>query len=152
MWIYHKLRRPTRTAAVLFGGMLAALATGCGSDNPFDMVDVSGKVTYEDGTPIDAPRVVVEFHPQSEPLDPKTHPKSAAAEVNSADGTFSNCSTWAFGDGVVAGPHKVTVTTFDEMEGITEDVPPEYRSSETTPIEVEVSSDNNEFEFKVPKP
>jgi hypothetical protein len=133
-------------------GLLLGCTVGCGSDAPFEMAQVQGKVTYEDGSLIDAPRVVVEFHPQAEPLDPKTYPKPASAEVNTADGTFSEASTWTYADGVVAGPQKVTVTSYDEMEAITDHVPAEYRNPDTTPIEVVVDSSNQQFEFKIPKP
>ncbi len=135
----------------LLSGMILTGVSGCGDGAPFDIVPVTGKVTYEDGSLITAPRVVVSFHPQVEPLDEKTYPRPGTAEVNSKDGTFSEATTWKYGDGVIRGPQKVTVESFDDMESPTAEVPQIYRSPDTTPLTAEVGSGETEFTFTIKK-
>jgi len=137
---------------VVLAGMLLAVAVGCGPTAPFDIIPVTGKVTYEDGTTIPADRIEVIFNPQTEPIDQKTYPRQGAAEVNTADGTFSAMTTWKYGDGATVGPNKVTVISYDADENITDAVPEIYRDPETTPLgEVEVGSGSTHFEFKIKK-
>ena len=136
-------------------GLLSSLilmgVSGCGESAPFDIVPVTGKITYEDGSLIPAARVVVSFNPQADPLDEKTYPRQGAAEVHVKDGTFSEVTTWKYGDGVIAGPQKVTVESFDEMENPTPDVPQKYRSPDTTPLTAEVGPGSTEFTFTIEK-
>ena len=140
------------TGWMVLAGLLLGAAAGCGGGNPFDMVRVTGKVTYEDGTLIPAARLEVRFNPLAKPIDKKTYPKLGAAEVNTTDGTFSGTTTWKYNDGVVAGPHKVTVIGYDEQGNRSGAVPEIYRNPHTTPQEVEVSRRSRHFEFKLPKP
>lgn len=135
---------------VLLGALLLGIA-GCGGQ-PFDMVPVDGKVTYEDGSVIPAKRLRVVFLPQAAPINAATHPRPGEAEVNVTDGTFSNVTSLKYGDGLVLGKHKVQVISLNEMEVETDAVPKQYRSADTTPLEIEVSSGNTHFELKVKKP
>ena len=135
----------------LLSGLILTGVSGCGDGAPFDIIPVTGKVTYEDGSLITAPRVVVSFSPQVKPLDEKTYPRPGSAEVHVKDGTFSEATTWKYGDGVIAGPQKVTVESFDDMESPTADVPRIYRSPDTTPLTAEVGPGSTEFTFTIKK-
>ena len=135
--------------AALLGIGLAGVA-GCGGGPPYKMAPVSGKITYDDGTPIKAASIRLQFVSQAEPIDPKTPPKYGEADVK-ADGTFDAVSTWKPGDGAILGEHKVCVLAFDE-KGFSKAVPEIYRNSATTPLTVTVSGGGMEpRELKVRK-
>jgi hypothetical protein len=127
--------------------VLAALA-GCGPSDPFDYVKVSGKVTYEDGSPIPG-GLEVEFVPLAEPVDPKTHPRPGFATMND-DGTFDSVTSYKYGDGLVRGRHKVAVRSFSDDLNSTGAVPEEYTNPQTSPLEVDTA--DAPFHLKVPKP
>lgn len=141
----------------MFGRLAAAavalvvVVAGCDDGNPFGMVKVSGTATYEDGSPIPGEVVTVIFYPQTDPLDPKTHPRPAKAYVDK-EGKFIEASTASWGDGVIAGPQKVMVQSMDANERPTGAVPREYTDADTTPLEMEVTHKNRVLEIKVPKP
>jgi len=136
-----------RPAIVL--GMVAV--SGCGSGEPFELIPVSGKVTYDDGSLIPAQRLVVTFIPQVKAVDAKTHPRPGQTDVNVADGTFSYMTTHKAADGATAGPNKVLVVAYDDRENPTGAVPSIYASPETTPLAVDVSSSSREFQLQVKK-
>lgn len=140
-------QRVARLVVVLLGVGIA----GCGTDNPYDVVPISGTVTYEDGTPIPGEYVTITFLPQVENLDPKTYPRSAQARVN-PDGTFANASTYEYGDGVIPGEHKVIIESVDENESPTGAIPPGYGSQESTPLTITVSPDESTFDIRIPRP
>ena len=82
------LARPLRLrwlAGLALGSLLAA---GCGSREPFELVKVSGRITYEDGTliPAEGNSVRLFFYPQTPPRDPKTYPRPGTADVNLGTG------------------------------------------------------------------
>ncbi len=129
-----------------------ALAHGCGKGEPFDMVPVSGKVTYEDGSLIPAHRIEVLFVPQAEPIDKKTYPRQGLAYVNTKDGSFSAVTSRQPGDGVVIGRAKVVIKSYDERDNPSPHVPAKYQDTSTTPLEVEINKNSREFTFKIPKP
>ena len=64
--------------------------TGCSSGNPWDTVDVSGKITYEDGSLIPVSSMKLYFAPQTPPVDEKTFPRQGSVGVNAADGSFDS--------------------------------------------------------------
>ena len=135
-----------RWAGVLVGAGLACLfcgVVGCGSGEPFDMLPVSGKVTYQDQSLRSAARIEVVFEPQAEPIDRKTHPRPGRAAVTVADGTFSAATSHKYGDGLVVGKHKVRVFSYDKN-----DVPTELV---VTPSEIEVGPESTQFAFSVKK-
>ncbi|MHC4178802.1 MAG: hypothetical protein ACYSWU_14925 [Planctomycetota bacterium] len=136
------LTRAWPSAGVVLAWLLCGLA-GCGSGEPFDMLPVSGKVTYEDGSLISAARVEVTFGPQAKPIDGKTYPRPGRAEVNVADGTFSEVTSHKYGDGLVLGKHKIKVFSYDQNN-----VPTELA---VEPSEIEVGPGSTEFEFTVKK-
>jgi hypothetical protein len=125
-------------SALLFCGVI-----GCGGSEPYKLIPVSGKVTYDDGSLISAARIELVFQPQAEPLDPKTFPRPGRAEVNPADGTFSAATSHKYGDGLVVGKHKVKVIIYDQKETPTE--------LQVTPAEIEVARGQTEFDFQVKK-
>ena len=124
--------------AALLGIGLTGVA-GCGGGPPYKTAPVSGKITYDDGTPIKAASIRLQFVSQAEPIDPKALPKDGTTDVK-PDGTFDAVSTWKPGDGAILGEHKVCVLAFDEKGNFSKAVPEIYRNSKTTPLTVTVSS------------
>lgn len=125
--------------------------SGC-SDTPYDIVPISGKVTYEDGQPIPADSVYVWFYPQVDPRSAKVQPRPGVAELNSEDGTFAYASTCEHADGVIPGRHKVVVKLADESQTGAEAIPKIYTDPATTPLEIEVTEGNQYFELSVKRP
>lgn len=136
-------------------GVLLATCGGCGSDIPFDFVPVQGKITYEDGSLIDADRILVGFNPVDFERDGPKVPPPGQTNVNVADGTFDAVSSYRANDGVFLGKHKVTVVAFkgkrEGMPAPSNAVPVKYRSVSTTPLEIEVTSSGQVIELKVTK-
>jgi len=132
-----------RPSVGVVSGLLLCGVIGCGGSEPFKLLPVSGKVTYEDGSLISASRIEVVFEPQAAPIDPKTYPRPGRAEVKAADGTFAEATSHKYGDGVVVGKHKVKVIIYDQKETPTE--------LQVTPSEIEVGPGRTEFEFRVKK-
>lgn len=140
-----------RAGYLLFGTLLCGLLlTGCGSKEPFAYVPVSGTVTYEDGSLIQADSVEVTFYPQAPPKDPKTHPRPGVCIVNLTDGSFKDATSHKPGDGIVPGAQKVTVQTFDSTHTPTDVLPKEYTDPSTTPLTYDTTS-NQPAVIKVPK-
>ncbi|OHB65893.1 MAG: hypothetical protein A2V70_10585 [Planctomycetes bacterium RBG_13_63_9] len=135
--------RRSSIGIVLVGLALTAMV-GCGGGNPFDQVKVSGKVTYEDGSPIEAEQIRLVFDSQAKSIDKATHPRPGNATVDVQTGEFTCASTLKFGDGLVVGPHKVRVYVTD-ASGVENAV-------DVTPAEIEVGSGSTTFDFKVKKP
>ena len=133
----------------LVASVALLVMTGCGSDEPFDYVKVSGTVKYEDGSLIPAEAMEVTFYPQAEPKDSKTHPRPGTAVVNVADGTFSDVTSHKPNDGVVPGMQKVTVQTFDANHEPTNLLPAEFNNVNTTPLEYDTA--NTPFTITVKK-
>src|SRR5262249_20386808 len=121
----------------LLGGAIGACAVGCSGGSPYELVKVSGTVKYEDGSLIPAETIMLTFEPEAAPLDAKTHPRKSYGEVNVSDGTFATMTTHKYGDGVVAGRHKVLIIPTTRDGKITNLVPDEYRNVGRTPIEVD---------------
>ncbi|HEX6962049.1 MAG TPA: hypothetical protein VF175_09295 [Lacipirellula sp.] len=132
--------------------ILAALACvcGCSRGNPYDLVEVSGAVTYEDGSLIPAETIMLKFQPLAAPRDAKTHPRKAYGRVNVADGTIGPMTTHKYGDGVVAGRHKVLIIPTTSNGEITQLVPDAYRNPATTPVEIDTSEQPLEIRVKKP--
>ena len=128
----------------------APLVLGCSGGDPFRYVKVSGKVTYEDGSFIPAERITLTFVPQAQGIDAKTQPHTGTAEVNVADGSFDAVTSHRFGDGLVAGRHKVLVTALGEHEMPSNAVPADYGDLGRTPLEVDTSE--SPFALQVRKP
>ena len=127
----------------------AFMVTGCnGGKTP--TYAAGGKVTFSDSTPLTNGFVIFRS------LDDDQHP-SARASIQ-ADGSFE-LSTFASGDGAVAGKHQVLVTTpppggrpgFESPAGPGVDM--KFSSYETSGLEFTVSDDpsQNRFEIVVEK-
>jgi hypothetical protein len=126
---------------------------GCGgSDVPYEMVPVEGRVTYDDGSTISAARMEVILQPQNPPANPDVPPRAARGEVNVADGTFSTVSTYEYGDGAIVGQHKVQLISYDQSDAITDAIPEIYRNLDTTPLTVKVESGGSQLDLKVATP
>jgi hypothetical protein len=134
-------------AAAVF---VAAAVAGCSSDSPYDLVQVNGSVKYEDGSLIPADTIMLKFEPQAAPIDAKTHPRKAYGRVNVADGTFDTVTTHKYGDGIVAGKHKVLVIPTTNDGSLTALVAEEYRNPSTTPVEIDTSRQPVEIRVKKP--
>ncbi len=128
----------------------AALLFGCRGGDPFEYVPVSGSVTYEDGSAIPIDGLVLTFTPVGGAIDKKTHPRPGIAKVDRATGAFAQASSRKFGDGLVRGKHKVSLTVFNQGMLPPSLVPAEYCDPEKTPLEVD--ADESPFHLKVRKP
>ena len=128
----------------------ALSVTGCGSQ-PFDQVSVYGTLKYDDGSLIPAEQITVYFVPQAEAVDAKTHPRPGWATVNVADGSFSNVTTYEFGDGAIAGENKVYVRATGPLEQPSDAVPDAYTDVNTTPLKVNVSGSEREHNLTIPR-
>jgi hypothetical protein len=129
---------------------IAVLQLGCSGSHPYDLVNVSGKVTYEDGSLIPAKSIMLKFNPEAAAIDTKTHPRKGFALVDVSDGTFEYATTHTHADGLVAGKHKVLIVAHGEDGKAVKIVPKEYLRPDTTPVEVD--TENATFEIKVKKP
>jgi hypothetical protein len=138
----------TWTATLAFGSLLAA---GCWSREPFALVKVSGRITYEDGTliPAEGNFVRLMFYPQTPPRDSKTNPRPGAADVDLRDGSFSVVTTHRWGDGLTVGKHKVVICGV-LLTDVPKGVPPEYNDM-TKPL-LEVDTSQQPFQLKIRKP
>lgn len=135
-------------------GMAATLSllVGCGDGNPFAYVPVSGKLTYEDGTPIPAGSIRLQFFVQDIAPINGAYPRPAAADVDQT-GAFSCVTSYKYGDGLSPGKHKVSIDYATDAKGKLL-VPKEYTHGGTTPLIVEITEDSAEtpLEIKVPRP
>lgn len=139
---------PWHPIVLVAAGLL--VSPGCGSSDPFDYVQVTGKVTYDDGTPIPVEPLVLTFYPQSGPLDAKTHPRTGMAVASKQDGTVGEITSHKAGDGLVPGEHKVTLTNLDGTPLPANLVPSEYAKPETTPLKIDTAE--TPFHLEVRKP
>lgn len=128
--------KPVAVFSVL-GGCLLLLA-GC-SGEPFPMVKASGKLVYEDGSPLPTKKgdvLGLMFLPQMPPRDPKTHPRQGTAVVDPETGMFPMATTHKWGDGLVRGKYRVSIYTGGKNIPA---VPKEYCDPDTTPLEADAS-------------
>lgn len=127
---------------------MVALGSGCGGTNsPFDYVKVSGRLSYEDGTPIPANGIKLIFDSQAPPVG-NAHPRPGSAMV-SASGEFKDVTSYKYADGLVPGKHKVSILYATDANGKLL-VPAEYTKGSTTPLVVDTA--DSPFEIKVPRP
>ena len=128
----------------LFMLALCCATLGCGTGSPFDYVKASGRVVYEDGQPLPMGKVV--FASQA-PAVGQAFPRPGSAPIG-PDGSFASVTSYKPDDGLVPGKHKVAIMFAVDEQG-NHLVPPEYRSVDTTPIEVDTA--DSPFEIKVPR-
>jgi hypothetical protein len=137
-----------KLVCLLVWGSMGVLTSGCGgTGSPFDYVKVSGKLSYEDGTPIPAEGIKLVFDSQAPPVG-NAHPRPGSAMV-SAGGAFQDVTSYKYADGLVPGKHKVSILYATDADG-TLLVPADYTKASTTPLVVDTA--DSPFEIKVPKP
>ena len=137
-----------RVVHLALTAILLATLSGCGSNGPFKYVPVSGKVTYEDGTPIPVGGMRIIFVALDTPAVDGAHPRPAMAHVD-ASGQFSAATSYKYGDGLIPGRHKVVLQAPAESEGQPV-IPKSCLSEVTTPLVVDTA--DRPLEIKVPKP
>jgi hypothetical protein len=145
----HNMSLQWRHSWLAFGIVVLLLAGCTGTGSPFDSVPVSGKVTYDDGSPIPVQGMKVYFHCLEPPID-GMHPRPATVGVG-ADGTFKDVTTYKYADGLVLGEHKVSLVCLEGGK-LTPKIPKEFAVPATTPLRVEVTEAGQFLEIKVPKP
>lgn len=121
---------------------------GCGSGEPFDYIPVTGKVTYEDGSPIPASGMVLQFIAEDVAAVDGMHPRPATASVD-AQGEFKDVTSHKYADGLVPGKHKVALIYATDAKGKSL-VPIEYTHAGTTPLVVDTAT--LPMVIKVPRP
>ena len=146
-----RMKCSTRTSGKAWGLLsLFCLHTcaGCGSDEPFRMVPVTGSITYEDGTPLPIDGTLrLTFYSDAAPVDNKFRPRPGSAFPDEK-GNFSEAMTRRPADGLVVGIHHVTVGYMGRSTaGIVSD---EYTLKDQTPLIVDTN--RQPFEIKVPRP
>jgi hypothetical protein len=124
------------------------VCTGCGDSGPFEYMPVQGKLTYEDGTPLPASGVVLQFESQDAKPVGDMHPRPAMAAVDS-QGVFTSATSLKYADGLIPGKHKVALLYATDAKGKLL-VPKPYTHLGTTPLIVDTGDGN--IEIKVPKP
>ncbi len=129
--------------------VVLVIILGCHHE-PYSCVKVSGKVTFEDGSLIPADRIHLVFLSQVPPIDQKTPPKAGTAEADGKTGTFNLATTFAYGDGIIAGEHKVLIQCYRNGQLAHDLVADEYSTASKTPLRVQ--SSQAPFDLKVPKP
>lgn len=142
------------TATSLHYLVLMSLAlwsvAGCGSKSPFEQVQVSGTLAYEDGTLIPAEMIILKFEPLAPPLDDKTFPPAGMSYVNVSNGKFDVVTSYKYADGLVRGEHRVLVAASSASGESTSLVPPEYLDSERTPLLIDTA--DSPLNLRVRKP
>jgi hypothetical protein len=124
--------------------LLLALASGCGSGR----ATVTGRVTYEDGTPVEAGTVIGEAVVDGKPT---------GVQGNIArDGTFSWGSARP-GEGALPGNYRVVVMPralgdSELAEGKVPDVDSKFTKYETSGITFEVKPGKNDLAITVTRP
>jgi hypothetical protein len=121
-----------------------AFVLGC-KQGPFEFVPVEGKVVYEDGSPVTGGQL--QFVSQAPP-EGTSFPRPALAHIK-GDGTFDAVTSHKFGDGLVAGRHKVAIQNAVGSDGKPL-VPEAFTSIATTPLEIDTA--DTPLTITVPKP
>jgi hypothetical protein len=137
----------TMKATQFIATVACCVCLGCGSGSPYSYVKATGKITYDDGTPLRNLRVL--FAAQDAPTVEGAHPRPAVANLND-QGEFDCVTSYKYGDGLIAGKHKVAIESGGSPENSAAVVPKEYQSIATTPLIVDTA--NLPIEIKVPKP
>ena len=136
-----------RSSSVLLV-LAACCSLGCGSSSPFDYIPVSGKITYDDGTPIPASGIRLGFRAIDAKPVGDAYPRPAEAVVD-AQGNFGSATSYKPNDGLVPGKHKVTIAYATDAKGKLL-VAKEYTDGATTPLVVDTAS--LPLDIKVPRP
>lgn len=122
--------------------VLALCCLGCGQNN---MVQVSGKVKYKDGSPIEGAVRMVRFEP-SENSNAEVR-KPATGQIQD-DGSFKML-TLKPGDGVYKGEYTVAFSILTKPMNGEWLIKEEYRSAEATPFKVKVDRARDDLVFEI---
>lgn len=141
--------RAMRAAALLAAA--AAVVPGCEKPR-LPTVPVSGRVTYEDGSPVPANSMELRLLTPQKLVDEEKYPHAATARIDIRNGAFSAATTWEHGDGVIPGEHEVEVVRFGDEKEPGEVRAKEYRGDRIYPSKVTVSADrDNVFHITIPR-
>jgi hypothetical protein len=119
---------------------LALVALGC--DSP--TAQISGRAEFADGSPIEGAVRVINFIPAK---NAPPEAKSASSQI-ATDGSFK-MMTRKPGDGVFKGPYKVTFMVLKDPKMGQLLVPVRYTLEGETPIEVEVTGNQDDLLFQL---
>ncbi len=131
-------------------GLLPFMAGCSGNGDPFSYVKVYGTVTYADGSPIPAQKIMLSFVSETATVIGKAHPRMATSVIDSATGKFHFVTSHTPNDGLLPGKHKVTITDPDHNPLPANIVPAEYADFKKTSLEVD--TDHLPFAIKIAKP
>ena len=151
-----KLCVPSLGVVALAIGFLS----GCAESDPFPLAQISGKVTYPDGSLVEASRIQIICLPMDAESQGKKSPRGAKGSVDPSTGEFANLTTWKTGDGVICGRNKVAIVPIrvgkdtDNMgRPDRKAVDRKFFSTKSTKLEIEVvSGGENYFELTVERP
>jgi hypothetical protein len=119
-----------------------AVLGGCGGE-PFALLPVTGKITYDDGSLIPGDRILVSFVPVERRARGKDVFSGSQGELDVKTGQIVGVTTHKYGDGTMAGRCKVTVAAIKNgpngSQVFTAAVPERYQQPQTTPLECEVA-------------
>jgi hypothetical protein len=116
------------------------------------LAPVSGKLTYDDGSPVPGARIQVVFLPlvpegQTSPRD-----KPSIADISPETGEFKFTSTYEEGDGATVGLHRIMLTVLGPDGKLNGAVPRVFSDPKTTPLKIEIENRKNWIHFQVPRP
>lgn len=145
----QSLQQATKRVSLVGIALLVPLC-GCGAREPFEFVRVSGRVCYEDGTPLPVKHLTVHFHPRAAAKDKNTFPRTGSASVDSQTGRFSSVTSHRQDDGLVKGKHKATLHVPGRLPLPAEIASDVYSDPERTPLEIDTGE--SPFDLRVAKP
>ncbi len=142
------MRIPHFKKAVISTSLIILLAGCWNSVSPYDYIPVSGKVTYEDGTPIPSGGFALKFYALDAPEIEGMSPRPAQADIDSS-GNFDCVTSYKYGDGLIPGKHRVAIFYATDSDGKLL-VPKEYIQAGDSPLVIDTA--DAPLEIKVPKP
>jgi hypothetical protein len=119
---------------------------GCGSGGPFSYTKVTGKISYDDGSPIPGGCRLLFTALDAQPVG-NAYPRTGMAVVNDK-GEFDCVTSYKYGDGLIKGKHKVSIQAVNERDAKPV-VPTEY-TGDQSPLEIDTA--DSPLDIKVPKP
>jgi hypothetical protein len=136
-----KLRKAIVLLAIAMG---LAAESGCGGRKTYQ---VSGRVQYQDGSPITGGVRTINFEPAANTTAEIR--KMATGEIGT-DGSFT-MYTRRPGDGVIPGIYVVTFTIMDQPLGGKLLIPEKYKSPAESPFDITVDGDKTDLLYELEK-
>lgn len=133
-------RLPNRVAMLVASATLS-LAVGCGSP----VAQVSGRVEYTDGSPVEGAIKYINFVPTDESTAEVR--KAGTSEIQD-DGSFA-LRTRRPGDGVYKGQYAVTFTVLKDPRTGESLIDRRYNMKKLTPFTVDVTGDKDDYVFQL---